>query len=128
MAFNLSELAKRIELAKLESEGRNCVGTAIYLIGEQSEDEFIERRSVRMSRLKQIEEPQIGALAIWSYKPWIIFEEEVLHMGVVTRLNPPYSPKVTHRPDTDRPLIENQSCEEISEGYPHPAKFYVPKK
>lgn len=121
---NKTSLEERISIAKRKHEGKNCVGTALYLIGEEDEEGYIAPRDVIVSALSKIEKPHIGALAVWSYKPWIIFRDEVMHMGVITGINPT---RVTHRPRYEQALIENQSCEEISEDYSSPAKFYIPK-
>lgn len=124
MNLDKTSLEERIGIAKRKHEGKNCVGTALYLVGEEDLDNYIHPRDVIMSALSKIEEPHIGALAVWTYKPWIIFREEVMHMGVVTGINPT---QVTHRPRYGKALIENQSCEEISEGYSSMAKFYIIK-
>ena len=132
MLHSLSELTERITLAKQTSGDRNCVSTALYIIGEREKDEYIPTKNIKIDisedidTLREIEDPRIGSLAVWSYRIAGVFNRRVMHMGVVTGLNPTV---ITHRPDRNEAtsLVENQLCWQISEEYGREVKFYVPK-
>ncbi|HTZ42041.1 MAG TPA: hypothetical protein VMC07_02435 [Candidatus Omnitrophota bacterium] len=117
----------KIRKAKKHYFGRNCIGTALYITKRQPHDVAIEPEDfdVNSFGLVEVHEPRIEAIAIWDYFSLMEIRRRVLHMGVVTHLNPTL---VTHRPGYNRSLIENESIGDISEGYPCPARFYLPSR
>lgn len=85
----------------------NCVGTALYLVGETESDKYLSRKDskVLLSKLKKVKEPKAGYLAVWESEGFVI------HTGVILRDKPPFH--ILHRTEKNFYLADN-SLEEFS--------------
>ncbi len=62
----------------------NCIGTALYLVGELDHDRYIWKgRNHRLFRMTPLLEPIPGAIASWNN-----YKTLSKHMAVVTSVNP----------------------------------------
>jgi hypothetical protein len=92
----------------------NCIGTALYIIGELGEDKYITPYSgvkeLYLKNLEPIQTPSEYCLIVWACTDCIE------HMGVVTGINPIL---VTNREHADGEFIVNQGFEKANKPY-HP--------
>ena len=124
------DVVRRIALCR-NTERANCVGTARYLLGEETDDVFVPTETgypTYLAGLKRLKEPAVGCYAVWVWQPYkqsdgpIETEKktgrypinEVYHMGVVASLNPL---SITHRECTHGRFIENQPLAELEKDY-----------
>ncbi|MDE1860958.1 MAG: hypothetical protein KGH72_04555 [Candidatus Micrarchaeota archaeon] len=106
----------------------NCIGTALYLVGMQSDDEFIGDhqgmlfRSL-LSSLRRLDEPAVGCLVAWQWdhRPGMPY---VYHMAVVTATEPLLA---THRSGRNEPVYEQHTLSDIAKAYAlHGRSYYLP--
>lgn len=84
----LKLVAKRSELCK-GTHRSNCIGTALYLVGEQPSDKYISTLDVpQLEKLQKAETPEIGLLVAWECGPERWTDERYRlcteHLGVIT--------------------------------------------
>jgi hypothetical protein len=130
----LGEINKRIAQCR-DTARSNCIGTALYIAGEQGED--VKRGASAADKclldMRAIEKPVVGCLVAWKAS-MLSYDEEfplevVLHMGVVTSLDPIL---IANRVSGSGPFIENQRLEDAGTAYSHEilrtrVVFYLPK-
>ncbi len=104
------QVRDRIKLCKLARRS-NCIGTALYVVGEQGEDEFLYRGAYDsyLKKLEVLHSPVKGCLVAWQDPMSDI--KAVYHMGIVITTDPIL---VTHRVGTEGVVIEKQPLSEIS--------------
>lgn len=120
---------ERIEACK-KTLRSNCIGTALYITGARSYDDFVspaETYWMWLSGLGKIERPVLGCIAAWEKKDGN--EIFVAHMGVVTSLHPLL---MAERYETYGEFTENKPFPVIHREYntpsygPHKLSFYLP--
>lgn len=76
---------------KLNLRDSNCVGTALYLVGERDIDVYLSRKNAKeiVSKMKRAKEPNTGYLVLWENGG------KIYHSGVVLRDKPPFH--ILHR-------------------------------
>ena len=107
----------------------NCIGTALYIVGEEEKDKpgDIFKIHSRLSKLARVSHPVIGCLASWERGsfPRII----VAHLGVVTSLHPLL---IAERHESEGEFGENRLFSDIHREYSSPSYdrhkvfFYLP--
>jgi hypothetical protein len=107
------------------------MGTAMYLIGEQKEDSYLDiccKNREMLARMTLIPRPAKAAVAMW-YKrtPKFLIE----HMGIIVSLEPLL---VTHRLDWQESFVENEPFLKLDpryragpDGRDVKLAFYIPK-
>jgi hypothetical protein len=80
----------RDRIPKLRARNSNCVGTALYLIGETDSDKYLSRKESRklISKMERAIKPELGYLALWAS------DGVPFHAGVILMDNPFY---IVHR-------------------------------
>ena len=65
--------------------GKNCIGTALYLVGELPEEKFVygEQTDSILKNLKEDNVPNLGNLVAWQDG-----NGETYHLAVVVKTNP----------------------------------------
>jgi hypothetical protein len=123
MPSNEAMLRTRINIAKKCYWNKNCVGTALFVAGESKKDVYATPYFYDMaaSGLPLLSEPCFGAIAVWDER--LEKKVTVLHMGIVTQVNPTL---VTHRHNWGKEVIENQPIEELCKEYSGEPRFYLP--
>lgn len=98
-------LNKRISLVVKNKS--NCVGTALYLVGEEDSDQYLSRDESRkkLSKMKRVIKPELGSLVLWE-SGGIPF-----HAGVIVMENPFY---ILYR-DKRTELLMRESLESFSD-------------
>ncbi len=93
---------------KVSLRDSNCVGTALYLVGERDFDKYISRKDSKeiVSKMKKAREPDTGYLVLWENNG------NIYHAGVVLRDKPPFH--ILHRTEVNSYLSDNP-LEEFSE-------------
>ncbi len=92
---------ERIEFAKLSKNGKNCIGTALFISGVLPEERGIDpmEAPVFLDELEELQKPLEGCLITFWEKdssfPW--------HMGIVTATNPM---QIVHRTEWNGPVEE----------------------
>jgi hypothetical protein len=127
----------RVRIASCRDSNRsNCIGTALYISGEEDSDDFFGIHWVHEARLKNLlrpEAPVLGCLVGWQGKvfpnsPTSIHNPILVnHLGLVTSLEPLL---VTHRNGHRGTFIEGQPFCEIDCIYGNSrasATFYIPR-
>ncbi len=124
------ELKLRVVLSRGSMQS-NCMGTAMFLIGEQKEDRYLDiccRQREMLDRMIQLPKPTRASIAVW-YKNAPEFMIE--HMGVIVSVDPIL---VTHRTGCDDEFIENEPFLDIDpryragrEGRDVKLAFYLPR-
>ena len=73
-------------LQNLKNFKSNCIGTALYLTGEISEDIFLDDGDYEhiLERMIELDFPLVGCVVGWRDTQ----NKDFYHMGVVTNLNP----------------------------------------
>ena len=107
----------------------NCIGTALYIVGEYEKDEAgdIFKIHPRLTKLPRVSRPVIGCLASWERGP--VPQIVVAHLGVVTSLHPLL---VTERQGSDGEFLEDTPFPRIHRDYNTPSYgrhkvfFYLP--
>jgi len=98
------DLARRIREAKRESNYKNCLGTAFFISSVLSYEGISDPLTVYEGVLKYLvplRAPEMGAIVVL-YRHGFTFENEAMHAGVVTSLNPG---RVVHRNGVHGKLI-----------------------
>jgi hypothetical protein len=112
------------------TERSNCIGTALYISGEQPNDRLWDIYSVHASYLQHLAKtrrPILGCLAAWE-REYAGSKIAVAHMGVITSLHPLL---ITERHETVGAFITDQPFpiihKEYNKGlYAHKVSFYIP--
>lgn len=80
----------RDRISKLRRRNSNCIGTALYLIGETDSDKYLSRGESKklISNMERAKKPELGHLVLWT-SDGIPF-----HAGVILMDNPFY---IVHR-------------------------------
>ena len=98
------DLARRIMKSKRDSNYKNCLGTAFFISGvlsyEGISDPITAYEEV-LKHLVSLRAPEIGAIVVL-YRHGFTFENEAMHAGVWTSLNPG---RVVHRNGVHGELI-----------------------
>ena len=115
----LKRLLSRVKKAHAfpSDESINCIGVALYLTGELRRATFVETRfeaSNLLSKLDRLEGPQLGCLIAWQKKDPDPSEEKVLHLGVVTSLDPLL---ITSRVHCGREFHENDQFGDLNRAF-----------
>jgi len=112
-------------LVSLKERVSNCIGTALYLVGELEEDRYIWMgRGTRLFKMMPYSKPIVGAIVSWNH-----YTKGPYHMAVVTSLNPL---KVTQRDgergpvETDVPLTRVDWFYLLGKG--ESRTFHLPRK
>jgi hypothetical protein len=73
-------------VSKASKDNSNCVGTALYLLGESDSDEYLSREESKkiISKMKRAIKPELGYLVLWESSGILI------HSGVILMENPFY--------------------------------------
>jgi hypothetical protein len=108
------DFTRRIDLCK-DTFRSNCIGTAMYIVGEQQNDTTLSTKTsygLYLRTLKSIQDPVVGCVAAWVWRAewWLnpsrtrIIENniEIFHMGVVTSSDPLL---ITHRKSSNGQFI-----------------------
>ena len=118
---------KRLETARLSDKGKDCISTALFLVGDR-DTEMINGKGHEiistLKKLKPIQEPQIEVIVAWESTSSIY--SGVSHVGVVISVNPLL---ITHRDGPHGPLCENQPFEKVDAKYARPdlsVNYYLP--
>jgi len=83
-------LKERIDLAKKTTKPTNCIGTALFLVGELDKDSLVNPgRIKKLNGLKRLVKPEKGCLIAWELRKRV-----AMHLGVIVRVRPI---RVTHR-------------------------------
>lgn len=98
---------RRIEECKAALPRSNCIGTALFIVGETKTDKYVDTAKVNkpfLLELRRIESPIPGALIVWprSSKKYRVM---VAHMGVIVSIEPIL---VTHRAGRNGLFLENE--------------------
>jgi hypothetical protein len=122
----LDEIRRKINLTK-DLRISNCIGTALFLVGERDYDEHYEPGPEvyyeHLGDLKELWRPLKGCLIAWQLRG---NHSEVHHMGIVTSTDPLL---VTHRPGVDMLVIENEPFLDIElyGASAYKVAFYLPQ-
>jgi len=88
----------------------NCIGTALYLVGEQERDECVwNKRRTFFEKLKLSEKPGLGYIITWGNET-----TKLAHAAVITGVNPM---TVATRNGSCDPFEPKQKFEETNEFY-----------
>ncbi len=114
---------KRID--SLEHGTSNCIGTALYIVGEQDFDDP-ERiiKSNKFENLNQISYPLKGCIVAWKEG-----NQSPLHAGVITEDNPKH--RFIAREYNNGPYFKNLDLEEENKSWEEEGTkmvFYIPSK
>ncbi len=115
----------------------NCIGTALYIVGEIANDvpvSTVDAYRIYLKPLLLVESPFIGCLVAWhpdlppdgSYSEC----EYTVHMGIVTGFDGKDgagSPLITSRSGRFGYLNENQPLSELRDSYHGEFAFYMPR-
>jgi hypothetical protein len=96
-----------------DKEQSNCIGTALYLTGEQDEDVYVSAAKAHrkfLRKLRQTGQPITGCLVAWESVELPI-TRLVNHMGVVVHTNPIL---VTQREGCNGQISEYTPIEQIN--------------
>ncbi|NCO18362.1 hypothetical protein COT60_02535 [Candidatus Pacearchaeota archaeon CG09_land_8_20_14_0_10_30_9] len=103
----------------------NCIGTALYLVGEKEKDEYLwkERQKI-LRKLTPANSPELGYLVSWERKG------KTFHLGVVVNKTPL---KIAERDGCEGPFNPSKLSTEIDERYflgekGDEVKYYIPSK
>lgn len=108
-----SQFNQRLELIRNIRQS-NCIGTALYLVGLQDQDDFVLTHEAQryLSNLSRLVEPVEGCLVAWLNND--NSDHEVIsipHMGVITLERPPC---ITHRDGRDGLVLVNESLARLT--------------
>jgi hypothetical protein len=127
----MTEFQKRFE-ERLDEVRRtdksNCIGTALYLVGEQGTDKDISPElayPIFLRNFQEIENPIEGCLAAWqqkmSFSGWLRqaigvreWGPQIPHLGVITDTNPLL---ITHRAGLCERVVEGDEFSEVRDRY-----------
>lgn len=114
-----------IRKKSIKQNTSNCIGTALYLVGEKEIDEYIwDEQYEILNGISEKKEPEIGFLV-----GWCSIEGEIYHLGVITKVNPLL---ITHRDGKDGPLKINEPFRRINAYYNKYSRskirFFCPRK
>lgn len=111
----------------LSNRGKsNCVGTALYLIGEQPSDAYVYNNESRgkfplegdhtsyFETLEETDEPVLGGLVVWKAGKNSFPANKVYHAGVIVNTDPIL---VAHRDGFSGPFHRNMPLEIVNEKY-----------
>jgi len=103
--------AERLEAAKNNRGKSNCIGTMLFLTGNEEEDCHMEPRdfaNVFDERLVRLSRPERYSIVLLYH-----FDTgEILHSGVVTSVDPL---AVTFRAGNDGPIMEDHTLEQFED-------------
>jgi hypothetical protein len=110
------------------SHKTNCIGTALYLVGEQSQDENVDAETESIfSRFTESATPETGYLVGWIDK-W----DRIYHAAVITKTTPL---RVANRHAIGEHFSHDSSFNETNElhteemrGYFKETKYFIPSK
>lgn len=119
------EINRRAALCK-GTRRSNCIGTALYLVGEKEKDEFESIWNVpELTHLKISKTPILGCLIAWQTY------SRTRHLGVVTSITPLL---ITHREGNSDLFFENEYFEVADRPYgccwyeiSPEIKYYLPR-
>jgi hypothetical protein len=120
------KIRRNIRLIK-DLRSSNCIGPALFLVGERDHDEHYEPGTAvyyeHLGDLKELWRPLKGCLIAWQLRG---NQSEVHHMGVVTSTDPLL---VTHRPGADMLVIEDEPFLDIElyGASAYKVAFYLPQ-
>jgi len=103
----------------------NCIGTALYLVGEKEKDEYLWKgRQKILRKLIPANSPELGYLVSWEHKG------KTFHLGVVVNKTPL---KIAERDGAKGKFNPSKSFTQITEGYffweeGDEVKYYIPSK
>ena len=123
---NIEENIKRV---REEAPSTNCIGAALFMVGEQSTPKAVDPFDAYydfLEYLHQIPNSQEGCLISWEIKDGI-FQRKVCHLGVVTNTFPLL---ITNKRETDGPLKENESFDSVNSVYGSKrieVRYYLPR-
>lgn len=120
----LDGLRRRTELCR-GTHRSNCLGTALFIVGEVDRDEFIHSCMMPhfLGKMKEIDAPFAGCLV--SFEKGADDFREVTHLGVAVSANPPL---LANRRGCNGTLIESEPIGATTRAYPGTAQFfYVPE-
>lgn len=90
---NIYGIQLRIEQCK-HTIRSNCIGTALYITGEQLKDKYVDTFTVHelyLAKLQEIQKPVQWCLVAWQHTPsYNDGKIAVPHMAVVTSTNPSF--------------------------------------
>ncbi len=91
---------------KADRRGSNCIGAALYIVGEIPSETYISRKISKknLNRLRTSSKPELGYIVLWE-SDGIPF-----HAGVILNMNPL---KIVHRNEING-LLKEQSLEELT--------------
>lgn len=116
----LHQLSERIRLCRdndeqnpiaRHSNPKNCVGTALFLLGLKEDEKHVSIYDVpELQLLKKSDVPALGGAVAWEAD--VSGRHDVVHMGVVTSLDPLL---VSGRKGYCEAFVENQPFQELEE-------------
>ena len=116
-----TEMDRRIALCR-GTKRSNCIGTALYVAGEQEEDVLV-RVSIleELKKLEEISLPVEKSIVVWTNS------EVAGHMGIVASVEPLL---ITGRDGKNGVFIENKPLSEVTAKYSSYfiKKFYLPQR
>lgn len=110
----------------------NCLGTALSDAWEKRKDTFVDpelKGPALLDQLTRIQKPQLGCFIAWiEKKPSLPSGYEVLHLGIVTSLDPLL---ITSRVHRGREFHENEPFEDLNRDFENEkgveVVFYLPR-
>lgn len=113
----------------------NCIGTALFLVGEQPTDDFIYGRGLDgnfplgmdhtdyIESMEEIPEPKTGCLVAWEN-----IGKNIIHLGVIVNQNPIL---VAHRDGANGPFYKSMPLDKVNETYDAGnvrIRYFIPPK
>ena len=126
----MEEFERRLRIARWRDQElypSNCIGTALYLVGEIEEDIDIGVHTAYNNYFRHLNvslNPQIGSLIAWQHQE----PRKIVHCAVITRLEPL---EVAHREGCKGTVETNQPIESVKRTYRHfkgSLVYYLPRR
>ena len=109
----------------------NCIGTALFLVGEQLTDDFVYGTIFYLNMdhtdyiesMEEVSEPKTGCLVAWEN-----IGRNIIHLGVIVNENPVL---VAHRDGSKGQFHKNMPLERVNEIYDcgnERIRYFIPPK
>lgn len=111
---------------RIKNGKSNCIGTALYLVGETDQDEYLWKGCQSFfNKMAKSNQPELGYLVVWTN-----LEDTIYHAAVITGKAPL---TIAMRNGVDGPFYPNTSFEYADNEYKSylsfkEVKYFVPSK